>query len=139
MTADDWQDVGRLRLHHRDGYDFFSVDRFTLGYEDDRGVAHIGVERSAVYELFPGDLSWTLGDGTTRPMTDVERATVLERIQSGLKALSQESRNVHDLPGLSGQALIDHVFLDRPPGPISRALARIRHRGKTQGWRSEET
>ena len=78
--------LGPSKVQHSGGFIVQMTDRYTIEYRENGRMAKItmnlGMPTYAVYRdtLTP----WILADGATIPMTDADRARVLDNIGQGL-------------------------------------------------------
>jgi hypothetical protein len=78
--------LGPSKVQHSGGFIVQMTDRYTIEYRENDRLARItmnwGIPTDCVYRdtLTP----WILADGATIPMTDADRARVLDNIGQGL-------------------------------------------------------
>lgn len=74
-------------VRHSDGYEVYSVDRFTIGYSEPGRRMKIAIDPASVLVIYLKSLStWETEEGNV-VMTEPERLLVLERVIAGLAVL----------------------------------------------------
>lgn len=74
----------------RDGWDVYSVDRYTYRYAEAGRAVDVPIERGwapdgrAMIEIYPEQLTWRQEDGAGSPVTAEEQALVVDRLSAGL-------------------------------------------------------